>query len=62
MRKIDFLGVVVGPKGIRIKEEKLKAVLDWLALKSVKKVQKFLKLANYYRKFVKDFAKIVKPL
>jgi len=30
--------------------------------KSVKDVQKFLGLANYYRRFVKDFAKIAKPL
>jgi len=28
----------------------------------VKDVQKFLRLANYYRQFVKDFAKITKPL
>ena len=31
-------------------------------LKSVKDMQKFLGLANYYRRFVKDFAKIVRPL
>ena len=31
-------------------------------LKSVKDIQKFLRLANYYRWFVKDFAKIAKPL
>ena len=30
--------------------------------KSVKDMQKFLGLANYYRQFVKDFAKIAKPL
>ena len=30
--------------------------------KSVKDVQKFLELANYYRQFVKDFAKIVRLL
>ena len=30
--------------------------------KSVKDVQKFLGLANYYRRFVKDFAKIARPL
>ena len=30
--------------------------------KSVKYVQKFLGLANYYRRFVKDFAKIARPL
>jgi len=28
----------------------------------VKEIQKFLRLANYYRKFVKDFVKIVRPL
>jgi len=31
-------------------------------LKSVKDVQKFLRLANYYRWFIKDFAKIVRLL
>jgi len=30
--------------------------------KSVKKVQKFLGLANYCRRFLKDFAKIARPL
>ena len=37
-------------------------MVDWLVLKSVKDVQKFLGLANYYRWFVKDFTKIAKPL
>ena len=40
----------------------MKIVLDWPFPKSVKEVQKFLGLANYYRRFVKDFAKIVRPL
>jgi len=39
---------VIGPEGIKIKEEKMKGVLDWLTLKEVKDVQKFLGLANYY--------------
>ena len=40
----------------------MKAVLDWLVPKLVKKVQKFLELANYYRRFIKDFVKIVRLL
>jgi len=36
--------------------------VDWPVLRSVKDIQKFLELANYYRWFVKDFAKIAKLL
>ena len=48
VREVGFLGVVIGPEGIRIEEEKIKEVLDWLTPKCVKDVQKFLGLANYY--------------
>ena len=62
IRKIDFLGVVIRPEEIKIEEEKVKAVLDWPVSKLVKDVQKFLRLVNYYRRFVKGFSKIVRPL
>ena len=48
VRKVGFLGVVIGPERIKIEEEKIKDVLNWLTLKCVKDVQKFLGLANYY--------------
>ena len=35
---------------------------DWPVPRSVKEVQKFWRLANYYRQFVKDFTRIAKPL
>jgi len=40
----------------------VKVVLDLPVSKSVKNIQKFLSLANYYRRFVKNFAKIARPL
>jgi len=36
--------------------------LNWSASRNVKEVQKFLGLANYYRRFIKDFARIAVPL
>ena len=42
--------------------EKMKGVTKWPTPQCVKDIQKFLGLANYYRQFVKDFAKIAKPL
>ena len=62
VRKVDFLGVVIGPGGIKIEEEKVKAVLNWPVPKSVKDIQKFLDLENYCKRFIQDFAKIAKPL
>ena len=62
MREVGFLGVVIGPDGIKMEEEKVKGVLDWLTLKCVKDVQKFLELANYYYQFIEGFASIARPL
>ena len=62
VREVGFLGVVIGPEGIRMEEEKVKGVLDWSTPKYVKDVQKFLGLANYYRQFIKGFASIARPL
>jgi len=45
---VGFLEVVIRPEEIKIKEEKVKGVLDWPRPKCVKDVQKFLELANYY--------------
>jgi len=56
VRKIGFLGVVIGPKGIEMEMEKVEGVLGWPEPKNVKDVRKFLDLANYYRRFIKDFA------
>ena len=62
VKKVGFLGVVIGPERIKMEEEKVKGVLDWLTLKGVKDVQKFLELVNYYCQFIKDFTAIARPL
>ena len=62
VREVGFLGVVIRPEGIRMKEDKVKGVLDWLTPECIKDIQKFLRLANYYCQFIKDFAFIAKPL
>jgi len=62
VKEVGFLGVVIGPEGIKMKEEKVKDVLDWPTPKCVKDVQKFLELANYYCRFIKGSASIARPL
>jgi len=62
VREVGFLGVIIGLDRVRMEKKKVQEVVDWPVLKSVKDIQKFLRLANYYRWFVKDFAKIANPL
>ena len=49
VREMGFLGVVIEEDGVKMEKEKVQEVVEWLVPKSVKDVQKFLGLANYYR-------------
>ena len=62
VKEVGFLEVIIGEDGVRMEKEKVQGVIEWPVPKSMKDVQKFLGLANYYRRFVKDFATIAKPL
>jgi len=62
VQKVNFLGVVMGQRKIEMEKDKVAGVLNWSTPKTVRDVRKFLGLANYYRRFVKDFAKLAKPL
>ena len=60
--KVKYLGMIVTTNGIEIDTEKVEAIQKWEALSTVKDVQAFLGFANFYRQFIPDFSKKVKPL
>jgi len=62
VREVEFLEVVIGPERIKMEEEKVKGVLEWLISECVKDVQKFLGLVNYYHRFIEGFALIARLL
>jgi hypothetical protein len=53
---------MVTPEGIEINPAKIQFILEWEAPISLRKLQKFLGFANFYRRFIKGFSTVTKPL
>ena len=60
--EVTYLGHVVSEDGIKTDAEKIRVLKDWPIPKCLKDVRKFLGFAGYYRRFVKGFASVVRPL
>ena len=61
-RKVKFLGHVVGEHGIETDPDKIDKVRNYPTPKNPDELRSFLAFCGYYRKFVKDFAKVTRPL
>jgi len=62
VRKIEFLGVIIGSNGIEMEKEKMDRMLSWPEPKNTKDIRKFLGLINYYRRFIMNFAQVARPM
>jgi hypothetical protein len=60
--EIDFLGYVIGKDGIRTDEKKIEKVKEFPRPTTITELRGFLGLASYYRRFIKGFSDIAKPL
>ena len=60
--EIEFLGYVVGKDGIKTDKKKIEKIMNYPRPITITELKGFLGLASYYRRFIKDFSKIAKPL
>ncbi|GJX17986.1 putative reverse transcriptase domain-containing protein [Tanacetum coccineum] len=59
---VQFLGHVIDSSGVHVDPAKIEAIKNWAAPTTPTEVRQFLGLAGYYRRFIKEFSLISKPL
>ena len=60
--RVTFLGHVVSDKGVSPDPNNVAKIVQWPTPQNAKQVKQFVATGSYYRRFVKDFAKIARPL
>lgn len=60
--RVNFLGHVVSDRGVATDPEKTVSIRNWPQPLNLHDIQSFLGLCNFYRRFIKDYAKITVPL
>jgi hypothetical protein len=57
-----YLGLIITTKGVQMDPKKIETVKNWATPTGLKDVQAFLGFANFYRRFIREFSGIVRPL
>src|SRR5450432_416806 len=60
--RTKYLGFIISTAGIEVDPDKVSVVQDWKAPNTVRGIQSFLGFCNFYRRFIRDYGKIAKPL
>jgi hypothetical protein len=60
--EIEYLGMIIKPGEVRMDPRKITVVRDWPTPMILKEVRTFIGFANFYRRFIQDFATLARPL
>ena len=60
--EVEFLGFIVSEYGLKPNEKKIESILKYPEPQTIRELRSFLGLSGYYRRFVKNYAALAKPL
>ena len=59
---MEFLGFLVGTKGIEMDPSRVEAIRDWPLPASFRDIQVFIGFTNFYQRFIQNYSKVSHPL
>lgn len=59
---VEFLGFIITPEGVSMCQDKVNSVMSWPEPTKVRELQQFLGFANFYRRFIKGYSRIIAPM
>ena len=62
VQEVEYLGHIVSHEGVKVEPNKNKSMKEWKVPITIRQLRRFLGLTGYYRKFVKNYGRIVAPL
>ncbi|SDA02660.1 BZ3500_MvSof-1268-A1-R1_Chr7-2g09543 [Microbotryum saponariae] len=58
----EYLGFIISPDGVSMSPSKVDSITSWPAPTTLKELQQFLGFANFYRRFIQGYSRIISPL
>ena len=59
---MEYLGHILSHEGVNVDPNKIKTIKEWKIPTNIKHLRGFLRFKGYYRKFVKNYGRIIEPL
>jgi RNase H-like domain found in reverse transcriptase/Reverse transcriptase (RNA-dependent DNA polymerase)/Integrase zinc binding domain/Chromo (CHRromatin Organisation MOdifier) domain len=62
VKEVEFLGYIVNTSGVKMDPARVATIVEWPTPRSYREIQVFLGFANFYRRFIHEYSKIVKGM